>query len=133
MSGWVAIIVFSYVISIPVAIWAMSFMPGRGTLSPGFEKQRRNGIFIGFLPCGLLSLLFQALTIGTYYARVKSQENRSARLTQDWNTSSGRTGAANPFGTSGSGGTPPPVPPRGNPFSGESSDDNPPRRDNPFA
>ena len=130
MQGWQAIIIGSYIVSIPVSIWAIGFMPGRGTLGPGWEKQRRNAAFIGFLPCGLLSLLIQAIVLLPYYGRVKSLENRGKRLTQGWNSSTGRTGNANPFG--GSSGGAAPQAPGGNPFNSGEGGGTPPRN-NPFA
>jgi hypothetical protein len=128
----IAFIVGSYFVTIPISIWAMAFMPGRGTLTPGFEKQRRNAIFVGFLPCGLLGLIVQAIGLGPYYAKVKAQERRGARLASEWNDSAGRSGGSNPFG--GSGGQPaPPAAPRDNPFGDGGEGGRPPRRDNPFA
>ena len=133
-SAAIAFIVGSYFLTIPISIWAMAFMPGRGTLTPGFEKQRRNAILVGFLPCGLLGLIVQAIGLGPYYAKVKAQERRGARLARDWNDDAGRGGSSNPFGGGGGGGRiAPPAPPRDNPFGDGDQGGKPPRRDNPFA
>ena len=123
------IIGLAYLVSVPISVYAMAFMPRRGTLSPGFEKQRRNAIVVGFLPCGLLSILLQAVTLGPYYARVKSLEAKERRVASEWNRSSGTGDGGNPF-SGGSSGGPAQQPPRGNPFS--SGQDVTPRQ-NPFA
>jgi len=110
-------IILCYLVQIPLSIYALAFMPRRGTLAQPLENARRNSALIGFLPCALGSIMIQVICLGIYYARVKALDAKEARIVGKWSQTSVPDAAnGNPFGaSSGASSAPQPLVP-GNPF-----------------
>lgn len=133
-----------YLITIPLAVFALFFMPRRGTLSQYWENGRRNGALIGLLPCGPLSIIISAGFVGAYYLRIKAIEGKENSLAATWSSPTNSADAGNPFGSS-SGQTPSASAPNSsrsgqggnpNPFAADDSEHGPSDesgRSNPFA
>lgn len=119
-----------YIITIPLAIYALVLMPRKGTLSQYWENARRNSAIFGLIPCGPLAIMFSVIGVGAYYLRIKAIMGKESKLASNWNLSPNPS-ASNPFG--GSGLQAPPIG-SGNPFtSGGSSTQPLSGNANPFA
>lgn len=91
-----ALLTLQYVITIPLAIYALGFMPRRGTLSQYWENARRNSAVFGLLPCGPAAILISAIGVGLYYLRVRMITAKEESLTASWTTSPTKS-SGNPF------------------------------------
>lgn len=94
--------VVQYVITIPLAIYALFFMPGRGTRSPYMENIRRNSALFGLLPCGPLAIVIALVGEGIYYITGKSSRDAGTNLAAKWKESGGAS-SDNPFGEGSTG------------------------------
>ena len=106
-------IMVSYFLSIPLSVFALFFMPRRGTLNPYMENLRRNGAIFGLLPCAWFSVLMLAISTGIYYFRVQSIITKERGALAEWNTGS-TSDSGNPFSSRDQQSTLPAV--SGNPF-----------------
>jgi hypothetical protein len=141
----VEVFIISYLIQIPLAIYAAFFIPMRGELSTYMENGRKGAIAFGIVPCPFFSVVLQLGWIGVYMLNVKRIEaqDQSARARLGGGSLGG---GGNPFGGSGSVGQPS-LNEGGNPFSsgqqprpsgeknpfGEESGTSKPPETNPFA
>ncbi len=100
------ILVIQYIIVIPTAIFALFFMPRRGTLATPLENLRRNSAIFSLLPCGPISIGLVLLGAGIYYAVVRSQmakeQATEIKLKERVASTQLTGGGANPIGQSSS-------------------------------
>lgn len=129
-NGYGTMLVIQYIITIPLAIYALFFIPERGTRSPYMENLRRNSALFGLLPCGPVAIIMALVGVGIYYLRGKSSRDAGSSIAKKWSEGTSSSGV-NPFGSSSPSqrtGTS-----SGNPFAGGGSGDQTPKSNqNPF-
>ncbi len=146
------VFILSYMIQIPIALYAIFAIPMRGELPTVYENMRKSGmILFGFLPCAIFSVMTQLISLGIYMAKVKSVEAKANKAQARFDASLGGAPSSSegiPFGGSGradpppeagdnpfasGGGQVPPPQPDQNPFGDDSGGSSTPPSDNPFA
>lgn len=96
------VFVVSYLIQVPLAIYAAFFIPRRGELSQYMENGRQGAIVFGVLPCAFISVIMQLSFIGIYWLAVKQAESSEVRAqSRLGGTRSGPSPGGNPFGGGG--------------------------------
>ena len=146
------VFIISYMIQIPIALYAIFAIPMRGELPTVYENMRKNGmILFGVLPCAFFSVLMQLISLAMYMAKVKSIEAKANKAQARFNASLGwgsqrrarqpvrRERTACPTSSCRRESTrirrrsvPPPQPDQ-NPFGDDSGGPSTPPSDNPFA
>ncbi len=131
-----AVFILSYLIQIPLALYALFKIPMRGQLSTPFENLRKNGIILfGILPCAFGSVAIQLVSLAVYMARVKSIEAGGNRADKAFTRAAGGSGSTsgNPFGGASSAHKPA-LAQENNPFGGGAPPSSPQTTEsNPFA